>query len=70
MIKFNFLLIGNIKQLKGFEKVFLNPGDTKTMTFKLNKEHLSFIGLENKRIVEPGEFVVSISDMKQKFILE
>ena len=28
------------KQLKGFEKVLLNPGETKTISFKLNKEHL------------------------------
>ena len=28
------------KQLKGFEKVLLNPGETKTVTFKINKEHL------------------------------
>lgn len=58
------------KQLKGFEKVLLNPGETKTISFKLNKEHLSFIGQQNKRIVEPGEFLVSISDDSAKFILK
>lgn len=57
------------KQLKGFEKISLNSGETKTVTFKLNKEHLSFIGKENKRIVEPGEFEVTIKDLKKKFQL-
>ena len=57
------------KQLKGFEKISLNPGETKTVTFKLNKEHLSFIGKENKRVVEAGEFEVMVSDMKRKFTL-
>lgn len=57
------------KQLKGFEKISLDPGETKTVTFKLKKEHLSFIGKENKRVVEAGEFEVIVSDMKRKFTL-
>jgi beta-glucosidase len=57
------------KQLKGFEKVELNPGETKTIKFTLNKEHLTFIGLENKRIVEPGDFFITIKDLAKKFIL-
>jgi beta-glucosidase len=58
------------KQLKGFEKISLNPGETKTVPFKLNKEHLSFIGKENKRIVEAGEFEATIKDLKKKFRLK
>jgi beta-glucosidase len=58
------------KQLKGFEKILLNPGETKIVTFKLNKEHLSFIGQENKRIVEPGEFKVSIANSTTTFRLK
>jgi beta-glucosidase len=50
------------KQLKGFQKVFLNPGETKTVSFKLNKAHFSFIGQDNKRIVEPGKFKVMIGN--------
>lgn len=57
------------KQLKGFEKVNLKPGETSTITFKLNKEHLSFIGQENRRITEPGEFEVTIGKLKQRFRL-
>jgi beta-glucosidase len=58
------------KQLKGFEKILLNPGETKTVTFKINKEHLSFIGKENERIVEPGDFRVSIANNTADFRLK
>lgn len=58
------------KQLKGFEKVLLNPGETKTISFKLNKEHLSFIGQQNKRIVEPGDFKVTIENNTSAFRLK
>ena len=58
------------KQLKGFEKVLLNPGEVKTVEFKLNKQHLSFIGLENKRIVEPGDFVITIENHTANFGLK
>ena len=58
------------KQLKGFDRISLNPGETKTVSFKINKEHLSFIGRENKRIVEPGEFEVTVNTLKEKFVLK
>ncbi len=57
------------KQLKGFDKVELKPGETKTVQFKINKEHLSFIGINNKLIVEPGEFIITIGNLQQKFYL-
>ncbi|BDQ02897.1 glycoside hydrolase family 3 N-terminal domain-containing protein [Ignavibacterium sp.] len=58
------------KQLKGFEKIELNPGEQKTVTFTIDKSHLSFIGIENKRIAEPGEFVITIGDLKKNFFVE
>lgn len=58
------------KQLKGFDKVVLDPGEIKTINFKITKEHLSFIGLNNNRIVEPGEFIITIGDLQQKFYLK
>ncbi|MEP0859904.1 MAG: glycoside hydrolase family 3 C-terminal domain-containing protein [Ignavibacterium sp.] len=58
------------KQLKGFEKIELNPGEQKTVTFTIDKSHLSFIGIDNKRIVEPGEFVITIGDLKKNFFVE
>lgn len=58
------------KQLKGFEKIELNPGERKTVTFTIDKSHLSFIGIDYKRIVEPGEFVITIGDLKKNFFVE
>ena len=58
------------KQLKGYEKILLKPGEKQTVNFKINKDHLSFVGRENKRIVEPGEFEVMINNLKGKFTLK
>jgi beta-glucosidase len=58
------------KQIKGFQKVLLSPGETKTITFQLNKENLSFIGQNNKRIVEPGKFRITIGDKSVEFVFE
>ena len=49
------------KALKGFERVSLKAGESKTITFKINKNHLSFYDVKNKKwIAEPGEFEVLI----------
>ena len=58
------------KQLKAFEKVFLKPGEVKTIEFIINKQHLSFIGQDNKRIVEPGDFKISIENQTVNFALK
>jgi beta-glucosidase len=58
------------KQLKGFEKITLNPGEVRTVNFKINKQHLSFIGQENTRIVEPGDFIVTIENNSATFNLK
>ncbi len=58
------------KQLKGYEKILLKPGEKQTVNFKINRDHLSFVGRENKRIVEPGEFEVMINNLKGKFTLK
>lgn len=58
------------KQIKGFDKVELAPGETKTVSFNITKDHLSFIGLENKRITEPGKFNVNVAGLTAEFILK
>ncbi len=57
------------KQLKGFDKVELEPGQTKTVTFSIGWDEMSFIGLSNTRIVEPGEFMVTVGGLQDKFSL-
>jgi len=58
------------KRLKRFAKLYLEPGQSRTLTFKLRSEDLSFIGADNKTVVEPGEFEVKIGGLSQKFMLK
>lgn len=58
------------KRLKRFAKVYLEPGQSRTLTFKLHRDDLSFIGADNKPVVEPGEFEVRIAGLKDKFELK
>jgi beta-glucosidase len=47
-----------VKELKGFERVSLRAGETRTVTFTLKSEHLGFYNAQNKFTVEPGDFKV------------
>jgi beta-glucosidase len=58
------------KRLKRFAKIYLEPSQSRTLTFKLRPEDLSFIGANNKPVVEPGEFEVMIAGLKDKFTLK
>ena len=58
------------KRLRRFAKINLKPGESRTLTFKLRNEDLSFINAENKRVAEPGEFEVKIGGLSQKFTLK
>ena len=49
-----------VKELKGFERIFLQPGETKTVTFNLPVSDLAFWNIDMKRAVEPGEFTLWI----------
>ncbi|MGR8935286.1 MAG: glycoside hydrolase family 3 N-terminal domain-containing protein [Gammaproteobacteria bacterium] len=58
-----------VKQLKGFQKIELQPGEEKSLHFTLTPYDLSFIGADMQRIVEPGEFKVTIGDESAGFTL-
>jgi len=58
------------KRLKRFAKIYLTPGQSKTLTFRLGPDDLSFIGANNKPVLEPGEFEVTVSGLKDKFELK
>jgi len=45
-----------VKELRGFQRVSLEPGQTRTVTFPVGPDHLSYHGLGMKRVVEPGRF--------------
>jgi beta-glucosidase len=58
------------RRLRRFAKIGLEPGQSRTLTFKLKREDLSFIGADNKPVVEPGEFEVKVGGLSQKFTLK
>ena len=45
-----------VKELKGFQRINLKPGETRTVEFKVGFEQLSFLNEVMKRVVEPGVF--------------
>ena len=49
-----------VKELKGFQRVSLQPGESKRITFTLTPEHLQYYNLEMERVVEPGTFKVMV----------
>jgi len=56
-----------LKRLKRFAKVLLQPGESRQVSFELTSDDLSFIGADNKRVVEPGVFDVKIGGLQQSF---
>ncbi|KIE58943.1 beta-glucosidase [Methylacidiphilum kamchatkense Kam1] len=45
-----------LKELKGIQRVFLNPGEKQKIKFTISSEDLAFIDYEGKRKIEPGRF--------------
>ena len=52
-------LIPDVKRLRGFEKVALEPGESKTVTFEIPAHELAFVGADGKWRLEKGEFRLS-----------
>ena len=50
-----------IRELKGFQKFKLEPGQSREVRFELTRHDLEFVGLDNQWISEPGEFDVWIA---------
>jgi beta-glucosidase len=58
------------KRVKRFAKIFLEPSQSRTLAFTLRRDDLSFIGADNKPVVEPGDFEVIVGNLTEKFTLE
>ena len=50
------------RRLRAFDKVALQPGETKTLTFELKADDLAFVGYDGKWILEEGDFKLMIAD--------
>jgi beta-glucosidase len=57
----------SMKRLRAFQKISLNAGESKQVTFTIDKNDLAFVNAQLKTITEPGEFEVMIGDKKAKF---
>jgi beta-glucosidase len=51
-----------IKELKGFHKVWIEPGETKTVRLDVTSESLAFYDVNMKYVVEPGEFEIVVGN--------
>jgi beta-glucosidase len=49
-----------VKELRGFARVSLEPGERRTVTFQLAAEQLAFTGVDGRLILEPGTFRVMV----------
>jgi beta-glucosidase len=61
-----------VRRLRGFERVTLNPGETRTVTFTLNRSDFGFYDNSGKFVVEPGRIDVyagtsSAADLTKSF---
>lgn len=50
------------RRLRAFDKIELQPGETKTVTFDLNADDLAFVGYDGKWRLEEGDFKLMIAD--------
>jgi beta-glucosidase len=56
-----------VRRLRAFQKIELNAGESKTVTFTIDKNDLAFVNAELKTVTEPGDFEVMIGDKKVGF---
>jgi beta-glucosidase len=49
-----------VKELRGFRRISLNAGETKTVEFVLGPDELSFLNRDMHRVVEPGAFSIMV----------
>jgi beta-glucosidase len=64
-----------VKELKGFSRITLRPGEKRRVEFTLGPESLGFYNREMKFVVEPGEFKVMVGSssedlIESKFVVE
>ena len=59
-----------IKELKAFRKIFLQPGETTSVTFDIGPEQLAFYDIHMKYVVEPGEFEIMVGNSSRDIDLQ
>jgi len=56
-----------VRSLQGFKRIYLNPGEIKTVEFTLTPRQISLIDRSGRRIIEPGKFEISIGGKQPGF---
>ncbi len=59
-----------VKELKGFEKIKLQPGESKKVSFKIGHEELKMLDKDLHWVVEPGEFEIMIGSSSEDIRLK
>lgn len=49
-----------VRELRGFRRVNLGPGECRTVVFRLSTEQFSYVGADHRRVVEPGRVSVQV----------
>jgi len=49
-----------VKELKGFERITLQPGEKRTVALEITPDRLAFWNIDRQRVVEPGEFAIMV----------
>jgi beta-glucosidase len=57
-----------IKELKGFERVNLKPGESRTVSFSITPDKLWFYDVNMNRVVEPGMFSIMVGTSSVKYL--
>jgi beta-glucosidase len=57
-----------VKELRGFRRVTLDPGESRVVEFSVGPEELSFLNREMRRVVEPGTFTIMVGGNSWKLI--
>jgi beta-glucosidase len=59
-----------VKELKGFVRLPLEPGESRQVSFKLSADLFSFTGIDYKRVVEPGKMRIMLGASSEDIRLE
>ena len=51
-----------VKELKGFKRIKLEPGESQVVEFAIEEKHLAFTNIDKEYVVEPGEFEIMVGN--------
>ena len=58
-----------VKRLRGFDKIYLEAGESKTVEFDLGYDDFFFINEKSEKEIEHGEYIVRVENLTASFVL-